>query len=140
MRDEQLRRGQAPFLLPTRVLIGEEESPAALRALAKRILYPPARWPEELDDRTHVRGLLTVTFAGALPGGGGAALLGRVRVGQAAPRDADYGPLTLLGHNAAARGWQPFALRLPVVRTPDLTINLDIDAPLSRLLLGRGRE
>ena len=39
------------------------------------MLYPPALWPEELDDRTSLSGAFTVTFAGELPGGGDAALL-----------------------------------------------------------------
>lgn len=139
MRDEQLRRGQAPFLLPTIVLVGGVASDRAVQALAKRILYPPAGWLEELDDGRSVSGSLTVTFAGDLPGGGQAALLLRARQrGGALPEDAAYGPLMPLGHNAGARGWQPFVLPLGILLRPDMTVNLDINAPLSRLLLGRG--
>lgn len=138
MRDEPLCRGQAPFLLPTEVRVAGLPSPRALAALAKRILYPPALWPEELDDRTSLRGAFTVTFAGELPGGGDAALLGRVKAGKVAPEDAVYGPVTLLGHNAEARGWQPFVLPLNTPLTPDMTVTISINAPLSRLLLGRG--
>lgn len=139
MRDEPLRRGQAPFLLPTEVRVAGQPSPRALAALAKRILYPPALWPDELDDRTSLSGAFSVTFAGELPGGGDAALLGRVRVkGPRLPKEATYGPVTLLGHNAGAKGWQPFVLALGQPLAPDVELDLRFDAPLSRLLLGRG--
>lgn len=138
MRDEQLRRGQAPFLLPTAVLVDGKASASAVQALAKRILYPPAGWAEELDDRRSVRGKLTVTFAGELPGGGRAVLLLRARQRSAVPEDAEHGPLIPLGHNAGARGWQPFVLPMGLPLTPDMTIQFNINAPLSRLLLGRG--
>lgn len=140
MRDEPLRRGQAPLLLPTEVRVGTgDPSASALRALAKRILYPPAGWTDELDDRTSIKGRLTLTFGGSLPGGGPAVLLLRARRGSRRdPVDRQYGPLTPLGHSAGARGWQPYLLVLGEPLTPDLTLILDIDAPLSRALLGRG--
>ena len=142
MREERLRRGQAPLLLPTSVRVGDAEdpSPSALRAIAKRLLYPPAGWLEEMDDRTSVKGRLNITFAGSLPGGGRAVLLLRARRGSRAdPVDAGYGPLQPLGHNAGTRGWQPYVLPLALVSlTPDLTLTLNIDAPVSRVLLGRG--
>ncbi|SMB93244.1 hypothetical protein [Deinococcus hopiensis] len=138
MRDEALRRGQAPFLLPSAVLKDGTPSPSALAALRKRTLYPPTKWAEELDDSKSVRGLLTVTFAGSFPGGGWAVLLLRAKRGKDVPVDATYGPLHPLGHNPQVRGWQPFVLPLGTLLTPDLTITLNIDAPLSRCLLGRG--
>lgn len=146
MIDAPLRRGQAPFLLPTRVEVNGEPNPKALAALAKRILYPPAKWKDELDDRTSARGLLAVTFAGELPGGGHAVLYLRAKAGREPPVCAIHGPLHPLGHNAGKRGWQPFVLPLvtaegsevePLGLVPDLTINTNINAPLSRMLLGR---
>lgn len=137
MIDAPLRRGQAPFLLPTRVEVGGEPNPKALAALAKRILYPPAKWKDELDDRTSARGLLTVTFAGELPGGGHAVLYLRARSGKAPPVCAVHGALQPLGHNAGKRGWQPFILPIELSLEPDMTITTNINAPLSCLLLGR---
>ncbi|MFC6663917.1 hypothetical protein ACFP9V_00095 [Deinococcus radiopugnans] len=52
--------------------------------------------------------------------------------------DSQFGLLQPLGHNAGARGWQPFVLPIGLPLTPDMTIQFNINAPLSRLLLGRG--
>lgn len=139
MREEQLRRGQAPFLLPVQVMVRGEASPAALAALAKRTLYPPARWPEEMNDGLTASGPMTVSFGGSLPSGGDAVLFGRVRTRRGkVPMDVQHGPVILLGHSAQAGGWQPFALPLAQPLVPEMTVEVNLNAPLSRLLLGRG--
>lgn len=141
MREQQLRRGQAPFLRPTRAQVRQGDawvdSPQALAALDKRVLYPPARWPEELDDRTSAPGRLRLTFAGDLPGGGAATLLLRVRVSSRRPECALHGPVILLGHNADRSGWHPATLQLSAPLTAGMTVDLDLNARVSRALLGR---
>ena len=137
MRDLPLPRGQAPALLPSAVLIAGQHSPGALAALAKRTLYPPALWPEELDDRTAVKGALTIIFENVPPYiRESPVLFGRIRgAGLRPPAEVTYGPVRLLGHNAQARGWHPFLLSVPSVKTPKITLELRFDAPVSRLLL-----
>lgn len=141
MREPQLRRGQGPLLRPTRAQVRQGsawvDSPQALAALDKRILYPPARWPEELDDRTSAPGRVRLTFQGDLPGGGTATLLLRVRVGSRLPECTLHGPVTLLGHNADRNGWHPATIQLDTPLTADMTVELDLNARVSRALLGR---
>ena len=143
---------QPPWHLPAKVEVqrGGEwmAEPKALAALAKPALYPPALQNEALDDRTSVRGLLRVTWAGEpLPDGGTrhearAALLLRVKTGAKLPTLTVNGiavPLRPLGRSAGGRGWQPYLATWDapygVVRATPLT--LSCSAPLSRLLLTR---
>ncbi|MBZ9715482.1 hypothetical protein [Deinococcus multiflagellatus] len=141
---EALRRGQAPWLRPAKVEQFRDgvwrPSASALKALDKRIAYPPTRWPEELDDRTSASGRLRLTFTDSFPGGGEGVLVLRVRVRRDVPVCAVHGPVTLLGHNVGqplARGWHPALLPVGPLNTPFVT-ELRLDVPVSRALLGRG--
>ncbi|MFB9084001.1 hypothetical protein [Deinococcus wulumuqiensis] len=122
--------------------------PAALAALAKPPLSPPAEQLEALNDRTSVRGLLRVTWAGeALPSGDTghdmqAALLLRLKVGGAPPTlTVEGAPVLLrpLGRSAGARGWQPYLATwgAPYGTVREASLILRCSAPLSRLLLAR---
>lgn len=133
MRDQYIPPGQGPAARPTQVLVlrGTDwvESAAALAALNKRLLYPPAGWPEELDDRTSAAGPLRVTYERT-----GNTLLLRVRVTGRVPTCAIHGPVTLLGHHARTpppRGWHPATLVVGDAAQVELRLN----QPVSRALL-----
>lgn len=151
---EPLPRGQAPLLLPSRVEVWRDgawqESDTARKALSKRILYPPARWPEELDDRTSVKGRLRLTYPGAAPptdAQGYPKTYAHLLIRAKRPRrpltltrwqDGAGTPLpaALLGHNAAEpRGWHPYLLTAGLLPPGPVVIELDSPVPLSRALL-----
>lgn len=145
-----LRRGQAPWLRPTRAQVQRAgqwvDSPRALAALDKRILYPPVGWPEELDDGRSASGLLRLTFTDTFPIPLAPAVLQgvlhlRVRVsGGRVPACAIHGPVILLGHNTTEplpRGWHPAALLTGALSDGPTTLDLHLDVPCSRALLGR---
>lgn len=140
LHDEPLRRGEAPLRLP---LAATVEGVDVLPRVAKRILYPPAEWPEELDDRTSAAGPLTLTFglpdpprppAGEDPGEKWeAALVLRLKTRASVITVNGEGyPLLKLGHNAPARrGWHPYVVAVPVAAT----YTLEFPGQCSRALL-----
>lgn len=133
-----LKRAQAPFVLPDRCLLNDQPSASALRAVRKRLLYSPAKWPEELDDRSSVRGALTLTFdtSDYAVSGWPALLLIRARMSGPPVTDAALGPLTILGHNPQQHGFQAYLLDIQQEFAPgELTVTLNINAPISRALL-----
>ncbi len=116
--EEPLPKGAAPLSLPLTVEVWREDvqawavSESARLALSKRVLYAPAQWPEELDDRTSTRGRVRVTF----PAGDGRAVLllrARAPTGRPLVIEVNGVPVTArrLGHNAPRRGWHPYVLR-----------------------------
>ncbi|WP_034383027.1 hypothetical protein [Deinococcus sp. YIM 77859] len=136
-RDEPLPRGAAPLRVPVAAEVQRggqwEASPGALAALAKRVLYAPAGWPEELDDRTHVRGPVRLTWEGSA---GEAVLLLRAKPQAGRPLEVSVNgavyPARRLGHNALEkRGWHPYLVE---TRERDPTLVLTANAPLSRVL------
>ncbi|MVN86918.1 hypothetical protein GO986_09085 [Deinococcus sp. HMF7620] len=142
--NEALRRGQAPMIRPSKVEVFREGvflvSAPALKALDKRVLYPPASWPEELDDRTKVTGRLRLTFADTFPGGGFGVLELRVLVKKAIPVCALHGPVFLLGHHATdppQPGWHPALLPLGPLPTTPLITQIHLDTAVSRALISR---
>lgn len=117
LHDEPLKRAAPPLLLPVTATVQGRD---VRRTVAKRLLYPPAQWPEELDDSRSTSGPLVLTFRVTPPAQGqvqGAALLLRLKL---PPRvdsikvNGEEMPLPRLGHNAdTARGWHPYALSVP---------------------------
>ncbi|KQR37720.1 hypothetical protein [Deinococcus sp. Leaf326] len=125
LHDEPLARPAPPLLLPVTATVGGRD---VRRAVAKRVLYPPAQWPEELDDRAATGGPLALTFAlpPLLPGQvRGAALLLRLKLQSGVDTLTVNGQpilLSKLGHNAdTARGWHPYVVPVPVAPTYTLT-------------------
>lgn len=148
---EPLPRREPPLLLPERVDVWQGrwlESEAALRALRKRLLYQPAGWDEELDDRSSVRGRLRLHYPYEVIDAPGTRTTGTLLVRVRRPRTADpwarlrrngvFSPLeaTFLGHNVTeVRGWHPCTLALGRLSSGTVTIELETTAPLSRALL-----
>ncbi|WP_288481023.1 hypothetical protein [uncultured Deinococcus sp.] len=152
---EPLKRQESPLRLPSLVDVWRGGAwagdAAALRALRKRVLYQPAGWAEELDDRSSVRGRLRLHYPydTPTPGESGypqvvATLLLRGR----RPREAlevtvrlpgrapQVVAAQLLGHNAPeARGWHPYVLPLGPLPPGPVVVELTTPAPLSRALL-----
>lgn len=135
--DDPLAKGEGPLLLPLKAEVQAGgawgASPEALTALAKRVLYQPAGWRDELDDSTKVKGEVKVTFDAAL---NKAALLirGRATGGKAFAVTVNGQAATLhkLGHNAPEkRGWHPYLLE---VATSEKTILLSSNGEISRCL------
>lgn len=135
-----------PAQLPVSVVLGEDEEPnaEALTALAKRFFYPPAQWPEELDDRTNVplnKGVL-VTFT-PLPLDTEEPrqwLMLRAKVSKGTPEEVlvqGMGhAMHRLGHNALApRGWHPYVVQLLEPLANEQPLHLRAPFPISRLLL-----
>ncbi|MFC4637000.1 hypothetical protein [Deinococcus hohokamensis] len=149
---EPLAVGQPPFQLPSLVEVWDEEGQAwqpsftALKALRKRMLYRPAEWPEELDDRSSVAGRtrLRVTFTGPVmpsPDLAVVALMLRAKVSHGQRPEVhvngELADVLALGVNAGRRGWQPF-LVVTTLSYPRLgPVEVTSDQPLSRLLLTR---
>ncbi|WP_380081314.1 hypothetical protein [Deinococcus soli (ex Cha et al. 2016)] len=141
-RDEEaLPRGAGPLLLPTRVELWREKeqtwevSEAALAALSRRIPYAPAGWPDELDDRVRTPGRVRITYPDSALD---AVLLIRALLPARRPVTIKVNgtavPVTRLGHNADARGWQPALLRTGLSGT---VYELDSPYALTRALLLR---
>ncbi|WP_027459259.1 hypothetical protein [Deinococcus murrayi] len=138
--DEPLRRGEAPLLLPLTATVAGEDVRAKV---AKRVLYPPAEWPEELNDRTSTRGPLTLTFklpdpprpaSGDDPGETWeAALVLRLRTrADTITVNGESVTLSKLGHNAdERRGWHPYVVPVPVAAA----YTLEYEGQCSRALL-----
>lgn len=136
-QDEPLPRGEAPLRLPSQVEVWKEKrwevSTSALTALAKRTLYAPAGWLDELDDRTSVRLPVRITWAAAT---GQAVLLLRAKPpsGKALEVTVNGTPYAALklGHNAPEkRGWHPYVV---VTRETPPVLVITANAPLSRVL------
>lgn len=125
LHDEPLARAAPPLLLPVTATVGDRD---VRRAVAKRVLYPPAQWPEELDDQISTGGPLRLTFAVPSPVPEqiqGAALLLRLKLPPQTDTITVNGealPLSRLGHNAeAARGWHPYVMPVPATGLYTLT-------------------
>lgn len=139
-RDEEaLPLGTGPLTLPTQVEVRQDGawmvSEPALAALSKRVLYAPAQWPEELDDRTRTPGRVRVTYPDS-PLKGALLIRAQLPARQAVTITVNSVPVPVvrLGHNADARCWQPALLR---TNQPGATYELDSPYPLSRALLLR---
>lgn len=139
-RDEEaLPLGTGPLILPTQVEVWQDGtwmvSEAALVALRKRVLYAPAQWPEELDDRTRTPGRVRVTYPDS-PLKATLLIRAQLPARQAVTITVNGVPVPVvrLGHNADARGWQPALLR---TNQPGATYELNSPYPLSRALLLR---
>lgn len=135
--DEPLAKGRGPLLLPTKAEVPTQGawgvSEKALAALAKRVLYQPAGWPEELDDSKAVRGEMRVSFSEALDR---AVLLIRGRALDGKPFavkvNGDDAVLHKLGHNSPEkRGWHPYLLE---VTTPNKELLLSSNGEITRCL------
>ncbi|AFD25921.1 hypothetical protein [Deinococcus gobiensis] len=135
LHDEPLKRGEGPLLLPTSATVQGRD---VRRAVAKRVLYPPAQWPEDLDDSQNTGGPLVLTFViPPLPTGQqqGAVLLLRLKLPPQADTlsvNGEAWPIARLGHNAqTARGWHPYVVPVPVATT----YTLEFKGRCSRALL-----
>lgn len=133
---EPLAKGEGPLRLPggaelfegARVVGGG----APLAAVAKRLLYAPAEWPEELDDRTGIRGGVRLTWAQAQ---GKAVLLIRARApatGLTVQVDGKEIAPRKLGHNVRERrGYHSYLL---VTEATGRTLDLKTNGVLTRVL------
>lgn len=132
--DEPLRRGEAPLLLPLTARVRDLD---VRPRVAKRVLYAPCGWDEELDDRTSTSGPLDLTFElPPAPRAGEtweAALALRVNAAQETLRvNGQDLPLRRLGHNAdRKRGWHPAVVGVPV----STAYTLEFRGRVSRALL-----
>lgn len=141
---EALKKGQGPLDPPIKAEVKEKEvwkaSDSALRALAKRMLYQPAGWPEELSDGTNVGRLVRVTFDTTDE----RLLLWlrlKVNAGQEPTFSIEGRPVQLLrlGHNAPEKnGFHPYFVEIETPRGNDgklkKTLTLEYNGKLSRLL------
>ncbi|GGO22271.1 hypothetical protein [Deinococcus humi] len=137
-QDEVLARGEGPLLLPLTAVAVRDDGPVdVMAAVAKRILYQPAEWPQERDDRKATAGPLVLTFPETpRPGDGqsrAAALLLRLKTTKPTIKVNDQEiELIRLGHNASEkRGWHPYTVPVPV----GTTYTLEFTGQCSRALL-----
>lgn len=129
-QDEPLKKGEGPYRLPKSATVDGRD---VLGAVAKRTLYQPAHWVDEVSDGTSTTGPLALDF-GALPvvpppgpeqktGKLVAAL--HLRYKGKKPEinvDGTPTPLIKLGHNAAEKsGWHAYVLDVPPQQTYTLT-------------------
>ena len=142
---EALKKGQGPLDLPIKVEVKDDKgtwqpSPAGLKALAKRMLYQPAGWPEELSDGTSISKAARVTFATTDER---MLLWLRLKVSaEEAPTlkvDGVTVALLRLGHNAPEkRGTHPYLAEIVTPLgddgQPKKTLTLEFSGRLSRLL------
>ena len=133
---EPLAKGTGPLGVPIAAdplegaqVVGRVESPLA--AVAKRLLYSPAQWPEELDDQTGIRGEVRLTWAHAT---GRAALLIRARAapGLACTVNGIKVQPQKLGHNVSEkRGYHTYLL---VTEATGAALTLSTNSVLTRVL------
>lgn len=133
--DEPLKRREPPLSLPAEAKTGNVDVRAKV---AKRILYQPSEWPEELDDRTSVTGMLRLVFHIPTVQSGEevrAALLLRLKTKAETIRvNGAECSLVKLGHNAdQRRGWHPYVV--PVPTSSAGVYRLEFEGQCSRALL-----
>ncbi len=138
LHDEPLKRREPPLLLPAEAKTGAALNVDVRAKVAKRLLYQPAEWPEELDDRTSVTGMLRLVFHIPTVQSGEevqAALLLRLKTKAKTLRvNGVECPLYKLGHNAdERRGWHPYVV--PVPSSSAGVYTLDFEGQCSRALL-----
>lgn len=133
---EPLAKGEGPLRLPAGAELVEGARVVGggtpLAAVAKRLLYAPAEWPEELNDKTGIKGAVRLTWATAA---GQAVLLVRAKAPSTGLRcnvDGVEVQPWKLGHNTPEkRGFHPYLL---VTAAKGNTLTLETNGTLTRVL------
>lgn len=138
LHDEPLKRREPPLLLPAEAKTGAALNVDVRAKVAKRILYQPSEWPEELDDRTSVTGMLRLIFHIPTVQSGEkvrAALVLRLKTKAETVRvNGVECSLFKLGHNAdQRRGWHSYVV--PVPTSSAGVYGLEFEGQCSRALL-----